>query len=457
MITPIPFDLVADIVGNNSDKREVCYASNKIDRPGGGRCRLSTDTSIFHGWLNYSSRWEQIMKFSSSGVFLAQLTALVCWIVPWTAVGSPAGSGVVVGDRPQSFLAEKGSKKAPLPPDGTPDKGAAKSAARPNDCDRLAAHPDDARRKAPGLWSWAIDKPAALTACKAALLRYSDTPRFHMQYGRVLYLAGRRTESFKHYRTAAASNYRLAMVLVGNLYVYGIGVARDPEEGVKWLGKARAQGSKLAELVLASMQLRGTTGVKHDPKAALLIVRRWADRGHPIGQVNLALAYGAGWGVDRNLAAAVTWYRKAAEQGLPFAQTRLAAAYEQGVGVPRSYKRALKWFRRAATRNDKVAEFQLARMYWLGRGVKKDTAEAFEWSMRASRGGHAPAQYLLGTFYEQGIGLKANLPEAYFWYSLASRRGEADAKRAMSRLDKRVTAPQKAEIEKRVAAWKLDR
>ena len=373
------------------------------------------------------------------------------------AIGTPvAGSGTghaadpISGKPAGPYLAENQGRRDPR---SDPSGGIASV----NDCDRLAAHPDDPQRKAPGLYPWRMDNKAALAACKSAVGQYPDEPRFNLQYGRALYATRNYAECFKRYRAAATRGHPLAMVFVGNLYIGGVGVARDAAAGKKWLRKAHALKFKMAELALAVLRLRGLAGVKQDPDKAIKVIRRWSMQGHPTAQVNLALAYRAGWGVTRNLAAAFAWYRKAAEQGMPFAQTQVGLAYEQARGAPRSYKRALKWYRRAAKRKHYRAEYRIGGLYYLGKGVPKDYAEAFDWWHKSARGGDAMAQFSLGKLYELGHGPTANRLEAYFWFSLAAKNEVRGAERNAQRLAGRLTAAQRAEVAQRVAAWKPDR
>ena len=120
------------------------------------------------------------------------------------------------------------------------------------------------------------------------------------------------------FRELATSGNAFAQSVLGELYMKGRGVARDPAEAVAWLKKAAAQGQVLAE-------------------------------------VNLGACYESGLGVPKDTAEAARWYRKAAEQGDPGAQRYLGDIYARGTGVSKDWKEAQSWYRRAAVQGDAQA------------------------------------------------------------------------------------------------------
>ena len=96
------------------------------------------------------------------------------------------------------------------------------------------------------------------------------------------------------------------------MYLNGLGVPTDPDEGVKWLRLA-------------------------------------AEKGQASAQNNLGWCYQNGKGVTKDYAQAVKWFRLAADQGLPDAQNNLGVRYDNGRGVTRDYVQAHKWFDLAAS------------------------------------------------------------------------------------------------------------
>jgi TPR repeat protein len=84
--------------------------------------------------------------------------------------------------------------------------------------------------------------------------------------------------------------------------------------------------------MLGNMYLYGE-GVAEDDGKALLWLQRAARRSDDMAQNWLGIMYASGQGVPQDLALAAHYYRLAAENGNHAAQTNLAMAYEDGRGV----------------------------------------------------------------------------------------------------------------------------
>ena len=92
-----------------------------------------------------------------------------------------------------------------------------------------------------------------------------------------------------------------AQYALGGAYYNGKGVARNQEEGAKWLQKA-------------------------------------AEQGHIAAQCDLGVMYQKGIGVEQDYRATLKWFRAAAEQGDALAQHNLGSLYAKG------FKIKGKWF-----------------------------------------------------------------------------------------------------------------
>lgn len=91
----------------------------------------------------------------------------------------------------------------------------------PTECDRLAAHPDDPFRLAPGVPTSVMDRPAAIRACRTELSRFADNPRLAYQLARALTYDGRISEALPLLEQAAATGYPQALFVLGYLYLEG--------------------------------------------------------------------------------------------------------------------------------------------------------------------------------------------------------------------------------------------
>lgn len=93
--------------------------------------------------------------------------------------------------------------------------------AEPAECDRLAAHPDDPFRLAPGVPTSVMDRPGAIRACRAELAKSAGNPRLAYQLGRALTYDGRVTEALPYLEQSAAAGYPQSLFVLGYLYLEG--------------------------------------------------------------------------------------------------------------------------------------------------------------------------------------------------------------------------------------------
>ncbi|WP_051237558.1 tetratricopeptide repeat protein [Ottowia thiooxydans] len=142
---------------------------------------------------------------------------------------------------------------------------------------------------------------------------------------------------------------------------------------------------------------------------------------------------------------------RAADQGNPQAQLAAGDAHMLGEGgIAQDRKQALVWYRKAALQGHTPAQRRLGYLYSNGEAVERDEAESLRWYLMAAELGDAQAQRVVGLIY----GKEGNLHEAYFWTSLAVRKGNLEAVKAKDYIASKLSTLQKAEVQKRVAAWK---
>lgn len=134
-------------------------------------------------------------------------------------------------------------------------------------------------------------------------------------YGVYLYSRdGRKNLRDGHYRVAMAQ-YRpqaeagdaQAQVVVGNLYLLGLGVARQPMTAARWYLRA-------------------------------------ALAGHIPAQINLGQLYASGWGVPRDTAKAVGWFYLAANAGSDLAGDYLTEFSRRAAATPNMLSTAQRNF-----------------------------------------------------------------------------------------------------------------
>ena len=129
-------------------------------------------------------------------------------------------------------------------------------------------------------------------------------------------------------------------------------------------------------------------------------------------------------------------------------------AYDKG-----DYKRAMAEWQAGADHNDPSAEFGLGSLYEFGAGdLKQNYKQADYWYRKAAGQGNVEAQYRLALIWAVGgDDFPADLAEAYKWVTVAVDSKGVWSTLAVdlkSQLDKVISAGQRADAEKRVAAWK---
>lgn len=221
------------------------------------------------------------------------------------------------------------------------------------------------------------------------------------------------------------------------LYFWGIGRKKDQKMAATFAKRAAELGHPLGKFVYAEMLRSGGRVPKDEAMArrleaeALPAIRKAAEQNHPRAQYWLAVAYGQGLGVEKDLKKDLEWLRKAADNNDPEAQIQMYLRCSNG-----EEKQAAEWLRKAADQNIPAAQTSLAQCYKLGIGLAKDEKKAVDWYRKAADQDDASAQYDLGKCYEDGIGMTKDEKQAIEWYRKAAAQEYAKALDALKRLMK---------------------
>jgi TPR repeat protein len=199
------------------------------------------------------------------------------------------------------------------------------------------------------------------------------------------------------------------------LIVLAVAVCTVAAEDLEALRKKAEAGDADAQHELAIIYGRGE-GVPKDVSEYLKWYGKTIEQGDAEAQFNLGMMYGT------DSAESVKWFRKAAEQGYAAAQNYLGAMYAQGMDVPKDDAESFKWFRMAAEQGDASAQTMLGAMYFEGMGVPEDDDEAVKWYRKAAEQGYFLGQGSLGRMYDLGRGVPEDDVAAYAWYSLAAAK-----------------------------------
>lgn len=153
--------------------------------------------------------------------------------------------------------------------------------------------------------------------------------------------------------------------------------------------------------------------------ADLNALRSRAEQGDAAAQFELAMAYDAGRGVERDLTEAAHWCTKAADQGYAVAQNCIGSMYQFGDGVLQDEAVAVSWYEKAAAQDYGEAYTNLGYMYDLGKGVAQDRSRAVKLYLEGAERGSVNAMLNVGVSYWNGAGIAADRVEAFMWLDLA--------------------------------------
>jgi TPR repeat protein len=288
-----------------------------------------------------------------------------------------------------------------------------------NECDKLAAFPEDPMKVGEGVDWHEMDAPRAIEACEAAVEAYPDEGRFWFQLALALRKRKENGKAIQSYLKAVQRGYAAAQVHLGGMYLSGRVVPKDEGRAIKLWVMAAEQGYPSVEGSLRDLYESIGSNLR-DPSELLKWRRMWAEQGYTTAQNNLGQMYQRGKGVTKDYQEAVKWYRKAAERGDINSQTNLGSMYQNGEGVTKDYGKAIEWYREAAGQGYVEAQQRLGALYSVVRNYKK----AAKWYHKAAEQDHALAQTSLGLMYALGKGVTPDNKEAVKWFSKAAEQGE---------------------------------
>ena len=281
---------------------------------------------------------------------------------------------------------------------------------------------------------------------------------------------------------ANAGNAR-ARITMGEMYLEGVGVAKDPEMAVRWLQRAQEAEPSEASFLLARIQegannheaalegfrksamnqylpammylgnkLLTGQGVKADLEEARKWFTKAVENGAPQAKVNLGviaeteavIEKSKGESADQakvteGLKKALALYNEAAELKVPDAYNKIGFFYENALGVAKDEAKAAGQYKLGADAGQASSLYRLALMNEEGRGVKeKNESEALNLFYTAAKGGFPAAQLALGERYRAGkSSLQKDPVAAQAWFERAAQAGDVSAQLQLANMYER--------------------
>lgn len=156
----------------------------------------------------------------------------------------------------------------------------------------------------------------------AVLLIASPMAHADGNAGLKAYQAGDYATALKEFLPLAEAGQASAQAAVGQMYLDGLGVPKDPAQAAAWLEKAAGGGNARARAQIGALYATGT-GVPQDEMKASYWLLKAANQNVRQSQRFMALRFYAGQGVPRDLAQSFLYAALCARQGDPEGQALL--------------------------------------------------------------------------------------------------------------------------------------
>ncbi|CAF3743498.1 unnamed protein product, partial [Rotaria sordida] len=164
---------------------------------------------------------------------------------------------------------------------------------------------------------------------------------------------------------------------------YGLGqlyYLRDTafDKALYYFRLAAENGNSNAMAYLGKLYSERNDYIKQNNVTALQFFQRSAEKGNPIGQAGIGMAFYHGAGIEQNYEKAFKYFQLSADQGYVEGQLMLGIMYYKGEGVKRDYKMAMKWFQAASQSGHALGYYNLGQMHATGTGVLRSCTTATE-------------------------------------------------------------------------------
>lgn len=292
------------------------------------------------------------------------------------------------------------------------------------ECDRLAATPDNPDSVAAGDDWNAADTGRAIAACKQAMETYPNERRFAFQLAQSYFFANQPELAKPLLESLHRDGYPIATTFLGYVHLAGRGVPKDPAEALRLFRQASEAGDQLGTSAIGYAYESGQ-GVDKDEAEAVNWYRKAAEMGSLGALIKLGDSYAEGkLGLAKDGAQAADWYVKAAAQGNVLGLYHLGLLYREGLGVPKDTNEAERLFAEADAQKRGIAMLDVGQRFYSGQGVAKDEAEAVKWFRKAAELGERNGMFYLGLAYRYGTGAPKDGAEAVRWYRKAAEAGD---------------------------------
>jgi TPR repeat protein len=303
------------------------------------------------------------------------------------------------------------------------------------------------------LGSW-VNKDAALAERWISKAAAAGLPDAYVLLGQLHAGNKNYAEAMRWFNLGVAADQPYAYALLGSMYLEGLGIPADPQEGLRLL-KVAAKTLPQSQYALGWWHAYGPNVPRNLEEAAKWF-RLAAENGNVDAQEALANAFEWGIGVPQNLKETNAWRKKAADGGSQLAKQKLEEAKKNAqvqaawqkeaedreralreathdgsakskitlaryLGRTTSNKEVIEWLQRAIDQGSAEALYKLGIVYWFQQSGTSDPAHGLQLIRRAAAQGYVDAAVWLARAYHQGGEMPVNLVAAYALHFLATQ------------------------------------
>lgn len=160
------------------------------------------------------------------------------------------------------------------------------------------------------------------------------------------------------FEKAANHGHSDAQDFLGYQYEFGLGIAENKQEAIKWYTLSAEQGNGDGQFSLATIYEKD-----NDIETANKWYKKAVRNKQPYAMCKLANNYRLGKGIEENHAKALELYKESADLGLPEAECALGTIYKEGLIVEKDYKKAREYYEKAVEQGFAPAQANLGLMF----------------------------------------------------------------------------------------------
>ena len=223
---------------------------------------------------------------------------------------------------------------------------------------------------------------------------------------------------------------------VGTCYRYGVGVAKNINEAVKWFeiaaeryDNAESGANMYSALELAKMYIWGDE-ISENLYKGIKYAKMAAFRGSPEGKYLYALCFSNGYGTQSDSVRAKIWAYRALDDKYYTAYWLLGNMYLYGTCVDESEDKAIDCYKRGDEKNEFNCQYSLGKIYE-NHYAGLDLFMALEYYEKAANNGHSQAIVRLGILYSDKDSEYYDIDKSIYWLEKTIEGGNYSACRLL--------------------------